>query len=102
MQDRRPIQQEGGLILNTLSLAAQILDNRGSNCAAGFVQLLEMMESLAPGETLAILSTDPASQRELSEWAARAGHTILNVEKTGPFWKREYHYLIRKEPTTSI
>lgn len=40
------------------------LDNRGSNCAAGFVQLLEMMESLAPGETLAILSTDAASQRD--------------------------------------
>jgi TusA-related sulfurtransferase len=50
--------------------ATQILDNRGSDCAAGFVRLLEMMEALAPGETLAILSTDIASQRELSDWAA--------------------------------
>ncbi|QLQ06657.1 MAG: hypothetical protein HZY76_11820 [Anaerolineae bacterium] len=50
----------------------QTLDNRGSNCAAGFVQLLEMMESLAPGETLAILSTDAASQRELRGPRVRA------------------------------
>lgn len=60
-----------------------------------------MMEALAPGETLAILSTDPASERELSEWATRAGHAILKSEKAGPFWKREYHYLIRKEHTKS-
>lgn len=83
--------------MDTIPTAAQILDNRGSNCAAGFVLLLEKMETLAPGDTLAILSTDPASQRELTDWAARAGHTILSVEKTGPFWKREYHYLIRKD-----
>ncbi|MCZ7666851.1 MAG: hypothetical protein M5U34_06285 [Chloroflexi bacterium] len=43
------------------------------------------------------MSTDPASQRELREWADRAGHTILNTEKSGPFWHREFHYLIRKE-----
>ncbi|OQA46085.1 MAG: sulfur transfer protein SirA [Chloroflexi bacterium ADurb.Bin325] len=77
--------------------AAKTLDNRGSNCAAGFVQLLEMMESLAAGETLAILSTDPASQRELREWAARSGNTLLQAEAHGPFWRREYHYLVRKE-----
>lgn len=72
------------------------LDNRGSNCAAGFVQLLEMMESLTPGETLAILSTDAASQRELREWAGRSGNELLQAETSGPFWRREYHYLVRK------
>lgn len=87
--------------MNTSLYATQILDNRRSDCAAGFVRLLEMMEALTPGETLAVLSTDIASQRELSDWAARAGHTILKAEKAGPFWKREYHYLIRKEHTTS-
>ena len=80
----------------TTHQATRILDNRGNNCAAGFVKLLEMMETLAPGDTLAILSTDPASQRELSEWAARAGHAILGTEKTGALWQREYYYLIRK------
>lgn len=80
----------------TLLAATKTLDNRGSDCAAGFVSLLEIMDTLVSGETLRILSTDPASQRELREWADRAGHTILNIEKTGPFWHREFHYLIRK------
>jgi len=88
--------------MNDLSAATQTLDNRGSNCAAGFVELLEKMEALAPGETLAVLSTDAASQKELADWAARSGNTILNAEKIGRFWKREYHYLIRKEPVKSI
>ena len=76
---------------------AKTLDNRGSNCAAGFVQLLELMESLAPGETLAVISTDAASQRELREWSIRSGHTLLQAGASGPFWRREYRYLIRKE-----
>lgn len=76
---------------------AKTLDNRGSNCAAGFVQLLELMEELTPGETLAVLSTDAASQRELREWSIRSGHTLLQAGASGPFWRREYRYLIRKE-----
>lgn len=81
----------------TTSPTTQILDNRGRDCAAGFVKLLEIMDTLGAGETLRILSTDPASQRELRQWATRAGHTILEAEKSGSFWHREYHYLIRKE-----
>lgn len=79
------------------SSATQTLDNRGSNCAAGFIKLLEMMDTLSAGETLCILSTDPASQHELREWADRAGHTLVEAKKSGPIWHREYHYLIRKE-----
>jgi TusA-related sulfurtransferase len=56
----------------------ETLDNRGSDCAADFIKLLEIMDTLSVGETLRILSTDPASQRDLHEW-------------------REFHYLIRKE-----
>ncbi|MCA9900957.1 MAG: sulfurtransferase TusA family protein [Ardenticatenaceae bacterium] len=83
----------------TPSLATKTLDNRGSDCAAGFVKLLEIMETLAVGETLRILSTDAAAQRELQAWTARAGHTLLEAVKSGPFWRREYHFLIHKETT---
>lgn len=76
--------------------AAKTLDNRGSNCAAGFAQLLDMMQTLASGETLAILSTDPASQKELAEWSKRSGNALVEAKVVGPFWRREYHYLVRK------
>lgn len=87
--------------MNVTTATKHVLDNRGSNCAAGFVKLLEMMEGLEPGETLEILSTDPVSQRELKDWTGRSGHTLLKAEKTGPLWKREYHFLIRKEAAPS-
>lgn len=89
--------------MDTDFITQQVLDNRGSNCAAGFVRLLEIMEGLTPGEKLTILSTDAAAQRELKEWTERAGHALLQVEKTGHIWKREYHFLIQKgiNPTNS-
>lgn len=80
----------------TSSPTAQTLDNRGRDCASGFIKLLEIMDTLSAGETLCILSTDPASQRELREWVNRAGHTLVEAKKTGPLWDREYHYLIQK------
>jgi len=72
------------------------LDNRGSDCASGFVKLLEEMDQIQPGGLIAIRSTDPASKRELREWVGRAGHTMVDARTVGPFWKREYRYLIRK------
>ena len=88
--------------MNNTPSTNKILDNRGNNCTTGFVKLLEIMEVLTPGESLEILSTDVASQQELADWATRAGHTILRKEKTGPFWRREYHYLIQKGQPNSI
>lgn len=72
------------------------LDNRGGDCASGFVKLLDVMATIEPGGLLAVRSSDPASRRELREWAARAGHSLLDARTTGPFWRREYRYLIRK------
>jgi len=77
-------------------VADMTLDNRDGDCASGFVKLLEAMDQLQPGQLMAILSRDPASQRELREWTARAGHDLLEARTTGPFWRREFHYLIRK------
>ncbi len=74
----------------------QTLDNRGSDCASGFVKLLEVMEEIPVGGLLAIRSSDPASRRELREWTDRAGHELLDARTTGPIWRREFRYLIRK------
>jgi len=80
----------------TVMPAIETLDNRGSDCATGFLKLLEIFDQLSEEDTLRILSTDPVSRRELGDWANRAGHEILETETTGPFWRREFHYLIRK------
>lgn len=73
------------------------LDNRGSDCASGFVKLLDAIDELSPGDVLQVLSTDRASGRELRDWAARSGNSLMESSASGPFWGREYRYLIRKE-----
>jgi TusA-related sulfurtransferase len=85
------------MTVTTSSPAVQTLDNRGRDCASGFIKLLEIMDTLSTGETLLILSTDPASQRELRERVNQAGHKLMEAKKSGPLWDREYHYLIQKE-----
>lgn len=76
---------------------AHTLDNRGSDCASGFVKLLDAIDRLAPGDVLEVLSTDRASRRELCDWTQRSGNTLLQSNATGPIWARQYRYLIRKE-----
>jgi tRNA 2-thiouridine synthesizing protein A len=86
-------------MLNENVSAVQItktLDNRASDCASGFVKLLDAMHALTPGEVLRVLSTDRASRRELADWAQRSGNELLESSASGPFWSREYRYLIRK------
>lgn len=41
----------------TIVPATKTLDNRGSDCATGFLKLLEMFDGLAEGEALRILSS---------------------------------------------
>lgn len=78
------------------TIITRTLDNRGGDCASGFVKLLEAMESLVPGEVLQVLSTDPASRGELRDWAERSGNPLLESQTLGPFWRREFRYLIRR------
>lgn len=78
------------------TVIARTLDNRGGDCATGFVKLLEAMETIQPGEILEVISTDPASQNELRDWAARSGNTIAEKFIAGPMWRREFRYLIQK------
>jgi TusA-related sulfurtransferase len=77
--------------------ATRTLDNRGSDCASGFARLLAIIDEMAPGELLRVLSSDGAAPRELRDWARRSGNTLLETTVTGPFWRREYELLIRKE-----
>jgi tRNA 2-thiouridine synthesizing protein A len=50
------------------------------------------MDSLAPGEVLQVLATDPAAEADLQAWAKWAGHQVIALEKEGG----ELRVLIRK------
>jgi len=41
------------------------------------------MDKLAIGQILEVLADDPAAEEDIKAWAKRAGHKILEIEKTG-------------------
>ena len=71
------------------------IDNRGKACA-GFVHVQRALESMAPGEVLELLSTDPISWWELPAWLGKHGHTLLRREQSGRLWWKSYRFLIQK------
>lgn len=57
--------------------------------------VLKVREAIKPmviGQTLEMLSDDPASEADMASWAARTGHELLATEKNGPIFR----FLIRK------
>lgn len=50
------------------------VDARGLTCPMPLVKTKLALESLAPGETLRVLATDPEAPIDLAAWADGEGH----------------------------
>ena len=75
------------------SVAVDLLvDCRGLFCPMPIVRTREAIRDLAIGQTLEMLSDDPASDADMRSWARRTGHDLLGVSKHGPV----YRFLVRK------
>jgi TusA-related sulfurtransferase len=49
----------------------------------------EEIENIEVGQVLKVEADDPAAEEDIARWAKRAGHQILNFEKSGnimTFW----------------
>lgn len=55
------------------------IDARGSFCPGPLLELIRGVKSIAVGQTLAILSSDPGSNRDIPAWIAKANHELLGV-----------------------
>jgi len=73
--------------------AHQILDCIGLYCPTPVLKTRQEMDKLAIGETLEVLTDDPAAEEDLKAWAKRTGQKILEIEKTGEGMR----FLIQKE-----
>ncbi len=68
------------------------IDCVGLFCPMPVLRVREALQTLAPGQTLEMLSDDPASGADVRSWAARTGHELLAVEKHGTVFR----FLLRK------
>ncbi len=59
------------------------LDCVGLFCPQPLFQTREAIDTIAAGETLEVLSDDPAAEEDLKRFAKRTGHEVVLFEKKG-------------------
>lgn len=62
--------------------AHQTLDCIGLYCPMPVLHTRREMDKLAIGQILEVLADDPAAEEDIKAWAKRAGHKILEIDKT--------------------
>jgi len=64
----------------------------GSECTAVLVRLNELIDKVAVGDVIHIVSDDPTAYVEMVAWSDRTGHELVE-------WRREgnlFHFVVRK------
>ena len=73
-------------------MADQVLDAKGLNCPLPILKAKKALKSLAGGNTLEILCTDPGSVADFAAFCRTTGNELVEQSEEGGVWT----YLIRK------
>jgi TusA-related sulfurtransferase len=68
------------------------LDCLGLFCPMPVLKTRDAMKQMTPGQVLEMTSDDPASEADMTSWATRTGHELLEIERDGAV----YRFLLRK------
>jgi tRNA 2-thiouridine synthesizing protein A len=59
------------------------LDTKGMNCPIPILKARKSIKSMAAGETLEVLSTDPGSVRDFEAFCRATGNSLLESSEEG-------------------
>ncbi len=62
-------------------MADRSLDARTLDCPQPVIETRKAMQELAPGQTLEVLTTDPASELDFEAYCRMTGHRLLEHEE---------------------
>lgn len=62
-------------------MAQRVLDCIGLFCPMPIFKTREEIDKMSQGETLAVLTDDPAAEEDFRSWAKRTGQEILEMKK---------------------
>jgi TusA-related sulfurtransferase len=68
------------------------IDCIGLFCPMPIVKSREAIRAMSPGQLLAMLSDDPASDADMRSWCQITGHELVHVSKADGV----YRFLVRK------
>jgi TusA-related sulfurtransferase len=66
--------------LFTASAATRTVDARGSFCPGPLMELIRVIRESAPGQVIAVYSSDSGSKTDIPKWVEKANHQLLGVE----------------------
>ena len=72
--------------------ADQKLDCLGLFCPMPILKTRDALRGMTVGETLEMLSDDPASEADMKSWTARTGQELLEIERNGAVFR----FIVRK------
>jgi tRNA 2-thiouridine synthesizing protein A len=59
--------------------ATRTVDARGSFCPGPLMELIRAIRESAPGQIIAVYSSDSGSRTDIPKWVAKAGHRLVEV-----------------------
>ncbi len=78
--------------MTTLEIA-QHVDARGLSCPMPIVKTAQAMKTLASGQLLEVLATDPGSTKDLEAWSKTTGNPLVESGIDGTV----YRFVLRKK-----
>ena len=63
----------------------RLIDARGSYCPGPLMELIRGIREAAPGDVLAVLSTDRGSKVDIPKWVEKAGHRLVGITSRDGF-----------------
>ncbi len=71
----------------------QQLDAKGLNCPMPIVKTAQAIKSLASGELLEVLATDPGSVKDFAAWSRTTGNELVEQTVDGGV----YRFVLRRK-----
>jgi tRNA 2-thiouridine synthesizing protein A len=70
----------------------QEIDARGSACPGPLMELIRGIKASGTGDVVAVLSSDPGSNKDIPDWVEKIGYELVANEDHG-----DYHrFVVRK------
>jgi tRNA 2-thiouridine synthesizing protein A len=65
----------------TAPAVTRIVDARGSFCPGPLMELIRAIRESAPGQVIAVYSSDSGSKIDIPKWIEKAGHRLLEIAR---------------------
>jgi TusA-related sulfurtransferase len=60
--------------------ATRVVDARGSFCPGPLMELIRAIRESAPGQVIAVYSSDSGSRNDIPKWVEKANHRLVGIE----------------------